>query len=226
MLVEKHSLASGTAYVTPYYVIKSGVPGPVFMIVSGIHGNETASMRAALRMVSLFRHNRLRLKRGTLIVVPIANRRAHARGIRGVPDLNRTFPRSRKREAIHPLSAAICRLMYTYRPSWYLDLHEANGLSQLSSRVLGQSLVVSPGSPAESAVRHVLQGINRTIAASSRRFNIRLRSRPGSSRMAASRLLGAKAVTVETCWSLDHPVRVRYQMDIVRRFLRYAGLTT
>lgn len=41
MIVESYTLASSTAFATPYYVIRGELPGPVFMVVSGIHGNET-----------------------------------------------------------------------------------------------------------------------------------------------------------------------------------------
>ncbi|MFE4711473.1 succinylglutamate desuccinylase/aspartoacylase family protein [Paenibacillus sp. NPDC056722] len=224
MIVKKHSLAPGSAYNTPYHVIRGSQRGPVFMIVAGIHGNETASMKAAQRIVDQLRHGSRGIQRGTLIIVPILNKQAYRKRIRGMPDLNRTFPMQKNEAASHPLASSLCRLMRSYRPSWYLDLHEANGLSQRSEHVLGQSLVVSPGNPAVPAVRHVLKGINGTIGVESLRFNIRLRSRSGTSRMAASRLFGAKAVTVETCWSLNHTDRVHYQMDIIYRFLRYAEL--
>jgi predicted deacylase len=224
VFVEKHSLVAGTSFDTPYYVIRGEHPGPVFMVVSGVHGNETASMKAAQRMVDLLRQNSLYLQRGTLVIVPILNKKAHRKRIRGIPDLNRTFPGRKNERARHPVASALYQLMLSYHPSWYLDLHEANGLSQRSRRVLGQSLVVSPGNPAVPAVRHVLKGLNHSIAKRSLHFNIRLRRRPGSSRMTASRLLGARAVTVETCWSLEHALRVNYQVDIMCRFLRYAGL--
>ena len=64
--------------------------------------------------------------------------------IRGNPDLNRTFPRRLSAKAKHPLAAAVFRLAREHGPDWWIDLHEANGLSQLSSRVLGQTLITNP----------------------------------------------------------------------------------
>lgn len=41
--------------------------------------------------------------------------------------------------------------------------------------------------------------------------------------MAFQRLLGARAVTVETCWSLDYAFRVRMQSEIVYHFYDLRG---
>jgi hypothetical protein len=43
---------------------------------------------------------------------------------------------------------------------------------------------------------------------------------PGSSRTADARLIKADSVTVETCWSIQLPVRVNYQLKFVCSFLR------
>ena len=224
MIIENYTLASSTSHATPYYVIRGGLPGPVFMVVSGIHGNETASIRAAQNLVNRIRQGELYIYRGTLIIVPLMNQKAYRKRIRGVPDLNRTFPRTRYASAKHPLSVALLQLVRRYRPTWYLDLHEANGLSQRNHKRLGQTIIIKPGSRGTATARRIIKDINRTITNTSYHFNIRLRERPGSSRAAVSRILGAKAFTVETCWSLDRDLRISYQIDIVSRFLRSAGL--
>ncbi|WHX47531.1 succinylglutamate desuccinylase/aspartoacylase family protein [Paenibacillus woosongensis] len=225
MLVQKYTLLPGTSYATSYYVAQSVRPGPTAMIVAGIHGNETGSIQAARRLVRMLGTDELRLHTGRLVIVPTVNRRAYRQRIRGVPDLNRTFPRKAGQTAKHPLSAALFDTARRYRPSWYLDLHEANGLSQQNSKVLGQTLITNPGSRSVSAARKIIKGVNRTIRAKSQSFNLRLHELPGSSRTAAARILGARTVTVETGWSLPFSTRVQYQIDVVRRFLGEAGLT-
>lgn len=224
MIIENYTLAASTSHATPYYVIRGGLPGPVFMVVSGIHGNETASIRAAKNIVNRIRQGELYIYRGTLIIVPLMNQKAYRKRIRGVPDLNRTFPRTSNGSAKHTISIALLQLVRRYRPTWYLDLHEANGLSQRNPKRLGQSIIIKPGSRGMATARRIIKDINRTIANTSYHFNIRLRERAGSSRAAVSRIIGAKAFTVETCWSLDRDLRIRYQIDIVNRFLRSAGL--
>lgn len=224
MYVKKYTLAPSTSYATPYYVVRGELSGPVVMVVSGIHGNETGSIRAAETLVNRFIQNRLYIQRGTLVIVPLVNQKAYRKRRRGVPDLNRTFPRSKVSSATHPLSAALFQLIQRYRPSWYLDLHEANGLSQRNPKRLGQTLIIHSGSRGISTVRRIIKCINRSIPTSVYHFNIRLRERPGSSRAAAARIVGVRAVTVETCWSLEHSARVSYQIDIVCRFLSSAGI--
>ncbi|MFD3258650.1 succinylglutamate desuccinylase/aspartoacylase family protein [Paenibacillus lentus] len=225
MLVQKYTLSPGTSYSTPYYIAKSVRPGPTVMIVAGIHGKETGSIQAARKLVGMIRKDQLRIHKGSLIIVPTVNKKAYRQRIRGVPDLNRTFPRSAGQAAKHALSAALFDVAKRYHPSWYLDLHEANGLSQRNANVLGQTLITNPGSRAVPVARKIIKEINRTIGASSHYFNLRRHELPGSSRTAAARILGARAVTVETGWSLPFSTRVQYQIDIVRRFLSEAGLT-
>jgi predicted deacylase len=40
-------LLAGTGQETPWHRVASGEPGPVVMIVGGVHGNELAGARAA-----------------------------------------------------------------------------------------------------------------------------------------------------------------------------------
>lgn len=223
MRVSSHKLKAGESTV-PYSLIQGHVPGPVVMVVAGIHGNERASVRAAQQLIEHCASGLVHIQRGTLIVVPIAHRKAYKKRIRGVPDLNRTFPRKKGDAASHSASAAIFRLAQQYRPDWYLDLHEANGLSQLSKHVLGQTLISNPGDPAVPVVKRAVRQMNRGIGHNQHRFNVRLHEKPGSSRTAMDRVLGAKTVTVETCWSLPFEQRVSWQRKVIHFFLRETHL--
>ena len=46
MLVTKHVLAASSTHSTPY-MVRGAASGPVMVVTSGVHGNETASMAAA-----------------------------------------------------------------------------------------------------------------------------------------------------------------------------------
>ncbi|GIP52496.1 succinylglutamate desuccinylase/aspartoacylase family protein [Paenibacillus vini] len=224
MPVQRLTLAASTPYATPYYVIRGESKGPHVMVVSGIHGNERASVAAAQQLANQFLTQHLKIRKGTLIIVPIVNQSAFRKNIRGVPDLNRTFPRKSGMAARHPLAGALYQLAKRYGLEWYLDLHEANGLSQVRASSLGQTLITNPGNRSIPQARRLIKDINRTISKKSHHFNLRLHELPGSSRTAAARLLKARAVTVETCWSLAKADRVRYQIYLVKGFLRKAGL--
>ncbi len=140
--------------------------------------------------------------------------------------MNRTFPSKTNDTARHPLSAALFRLTKRFHPSWYIDLHEANGLSNINSKVLGQTLILNPGSKAIPAARRIVEQINRSIDQSERYFNLRVSALPGSGRTAAFRLLKSKAITVETCWSLPLADRVKFQVKILHKLLHESGLMT
>lgn len=224
MRIIQHQLAIGTRHATPYYVIRGSIPGDTLVITAGIHGNERASILAAYRLLSNLKQGSLCLRRGTLVLVPIVNRSAYRRGIRGVPDLNRTFPRTKGQKASHSLSAAMFRLAANMKARWYIDLHEANGLSKVNRRFLGQTLIACPGSSEVPAVRRVVRRVNRSIASRRKQFSIRLSTLPGSGRHAAKHVLKAKAITVETCWSLPVATRVRDQSRVIRNLLNEAGM--
>lgn len=224
MDIMQGELAIGTKFHTSYYIVKGSGDGATVMITAGIHGNETASVSAAKQFVHSLQKGLLQLHKGTLIIVPLVNQQAYKKRIRGIPDLNRTFPRTAHDKPRHPLSAHLFRLADQYRPAWYIDMHEANGLSRLNPKVLGQSLLTDRRSPSVKTVRQIVKRINRSIERQATHFTVRLRELPGSGRTAAARLLQANAVTVETSWSLPHSIRVKYQKNILRQFLKRAGL--
>lgn len=224
MNITKHQLAIGTKFETPYYIIKGNAAGKTVMVTAGVHGSERASIFGAKKLLSQLQKNSLRINSGTLIIVPIVNQKAYKSHIRGKPDLNRTFPRKPDGQASHPLSAALIRLAKQYRPVWYIDLHEANGLSKVNPRALGQTLITNPQSKAIPSVKRIIGRMNRSIDQQSRQFTIRLHKLPGSGRTAANNLLNSRAITVETSCSLPITVRVNYQIKILHNFLNETGL--
>ncbi|MBW5446316.1 deacylase [Cohnella sp. CFH 77786] len=227
MKVIVHTLSKGSKFETPYYIAIGDQPGNAVIVTAGVHGNEPASVLAAGNAVADLRGGVLQIARGTLIIVPLVNREAYrrkTRGYPGVPDLNRTFPRRPGDPARHPLSDALFRLAREYRAAWYFDLHEANGLSRLNPKVLGQTLIANPGNSSIPAVERTIAKINRSISLPNRHYTMRLRGLPGSGRHAAHHLLQIRAVTVETCWSLPLAHRISYHANILRLLLGEAGI--
>lgn len=224
MKISEETLASHTPFKTPYYLIKGKHAGPTVLMTAGVHGNEIASIRAAEQWLNKFRKKELTITSGTLLLVPILNQAAYQKRIRGKPDLNRTFPKSSKARAGHPLSRELFELAAKLLPDWYIDLHEANGLSSVNPQRLGQTLITNPGSKAVPVAKRIVNQMNATIADATRHFTVRLKHKEGAGRTAASRLLHAKAVTVETCWSLPLTKRIHYQSRIIRYLLTEARL--
>ncbi|MFB5760660.1 succinylglutamate desuccinylase/aspartoacylase family protein [Paenibacillus medicaginis] len=224
MKISEQMLASHTRYKTPYSMIKGKNPGPTVILTAGVHGNEVASIRAAEQWLKKFRQGDFVISRGMLILVPIFNQAAYKQRTRGKPDLNRTFPKSPGNTARHPLSKDLFELAEKLRPDWYIDLHEANGLSSVNPKRLGQTLITNPGSKAIPAARRIVSKMNGSISDSTKHFTVRLKHKEGSGRTAASRLLYAKAITVETCWSLSLTKRIDYQSRIIHYLLEEARL--
>ncbi|MFE6077450.1 succinylglutamate desuccinylase/aspartoacylase family protein [Paenibacillus sp. NPDC057886] len=224
MLTERQKLAKGTPFETWLHLFYGELPGPTVMIVAGIHGKEVGSIRAAQQLVTQLRNQEFTINRGTLIIVPVANQPAFKKRVRGKPDLNRTFPRGQSRKATQVMSRSLFSIMQSYKPAWYLDLHEANGLSSKSKYVLGQTLITNPGNASVPIVRKIIKQMNEIVNRPSHRFHIRLRKLKGSSRTAAAERIHANAVTVETSWSLKMNTRIEYHMQVVQHFIREAGL--
>nr|AYQ75540.1 deacylase [Cohnella candidum] len=194
------------------------------MITAGVHGKELASIYAAERFVGMLKREELLIHKGLVVIIPLVNRIAYKLRIRGKPDLNRTFPKNPSDYSRHPISNAIYQLAMRIRPEWYIDLHEANGLSQLNPKVLGQTLIVDPKSPAITIAKSIALNMNRSIKSSTRHFMVRQRNLPGSGRSAAFRCFQAKSITVETSWELPFHERVNYQMSILLSILKEASI--
>lgn len=224
MLVSKHTIAKNTGYETPYYLINSKSIGSTVMITAGVHGTERAGILSAKLLIGMLQKNVIQIHSGRIIIVPIVNQMAVKRRIRGIPDLNRTFPKIGAATARHPLSAALFRLAEQYKPAWYIDLHEANGLSQVNPNALGQTLIINPSSRAAPAAGRIIKSINRSIKQKRNSFNMVQRKLPGSGRCAAYHFLNAKAITVETGIGLPIQERVHYQLNILRSILKEAGM--
>lgn len=224
MHITRHLLAKNTKFETPYYIINGDSHGSTVMVTAGVHGTERAGFLSAKKLLSLLRSNAIRIRSGKLVLIPIVNQIAVKRYIRGVPDLNRTFPTLRVKAARHPLSRAVFQLAKQQKPVWYIDLHEANGLSRLNRKSLGQTLITNPGSQATPVAKRVIHRMNGSIRRKSRHFSILIRQLPGSGRSAAFHLLKAKAITVETGIGLPIEERIDNQLNILRSILREGGL--
>lgn len=108
-------------------VFRSTEPGPIVLLLAGLHGDEVNGveiLRQAL-VSGLFDS----LQRGGVIVIPVANPYGFVHGIRGVPDgkdVNRSFPGNRRgslaARTAKILSAKILPLM-----DFGIDFHTGGG---------------------------------------------------------------------------------------------------
>tara|TARA_B100001115_G_scaffold152462_1_gene122515 strand:+ start:866 stop:2362 length:1497 start_codon:yes stop_codon:yes gene_type:complete len=221
-------LLKGTPRETSWLVLESGKPGPVVLIVGGMHGNEPAGSRAAGQIMHW------PIKRGKLVVLPRANATGLDAGIRYVPnspgelrDLNRNFPKTgEKNEARGDLAREIWTLAKRFEPDWVLDLHEGSDFHQINRKSVGSSIIPTKGEGMDEAVADALRAVNRTIE-DPRKKLVRLRYPVnGSLARAAHERLGAVSMILETTVK-DQPLslRIRQHRLMVHAILGRLGMS-
>ncbi len=193
-------LLKGTDQETAWHRIESGEPGPVVMVVGGMHGNEPAGARAAEQI----RHWSLR--RGELIVIPRTNVTGLRARIRFIPnespakrDLNRNFPKTNEQdETSGALAEAVWNLVKKCKPDWLLDLHEGSDFHQINKKSVGSSIIPTKGRGMDAAVQKALDSVNATIQEPQKKL-VRLRYPVnGSLARAVHERLGVKSMILET----------------------------
>lgn len=220
--VQVKKLASGTKYETKLYVIKSGKPGPVVLIVGGVHGNETAGYKAALKVCNY------RPTRGTLLVIPKANVlaiKAGERVARGQIDLNRAFPSTKSGAARGTLAKSILKIIKAYDVDWVMDMHEGyDYVKNPSSPSVGQSLIYYPSSSAKTIGSRIVNTINKNIGLNRKEFCLLKPPVKGSVCRAAAVTVGAKGFIFETCSRDSLSTRVNNQLKAANMLLGYLDM--
>ncbi|MGS0764483.1 M99 family carboxypeptidase catalytic domain-containing protein [Syntrophomonas curvata] len=208
---EKVVLAGGTAYATNMYIIRSGKPGPVVMIVGGVHGNEPAGYIAAGKMIDT------EIKKGTLLVIPRANRLAIEHKTRyygGHGDLNRDFPQGKNESADGTLSRAIWAAVKKYNVDYLMDMHEGyDYYKNKSTGSVGQSLIYYPNSYLKPKVSSIVNTLNGKISTNYKEFSLLQYPVKGSLARASAQYLGTKSFILETCTKVSLSTRVGYHQQ-------------
>lgn len=215
--VKVETLAAGTKYATPLYVISSGQPGPVVMVVGGVHGNEEAGYSAARKITEY------KINRGTLIVIPEANKlaiEANRRAAPGESDLNRAFPQSSSQNPKNVLSRAIYSAIKDYKVDWLIDLHEGYDYYKNSSTdSVGQTLIYYPANSTKTTAQAIVDDLNKGISSSLKKFSLLRYPVKGSLARAAGEYLGVHTMIFETCDNPSLSIRVNYHTQAVNKLL-------
>jgi len=217
--VKTVTIAAGTIYATPLYIIDSGVPGPVVMVVGGVHGNETAGYKAADKVKDF------NIKKGTLLVLPQANKRAdaaHTRTVGGY-DLNRSFPSTKSGQASGTLAKAILSTMKGYNVEWVMDMHEGVNYSRSSSSD-GQSVIYYPNSQTKTIASSIVSTLNKQISGTSKDYELLQYPVKGSLARAAAVACGAHSFIFETCSKDPLSTRIDRQLTAANMLLSYLNM--
>ncbi|MDR1615590.1 MAG: succinylglutamate desuccinylase/aspartoacylase family protein [Syntrophomonadaceae bacterium] len=213
----KAVIASATPYATEVYIVKADKAGPTVMVVGGIHGNEPSGYLTAAKMKDY------EIKKGTLIVIPEANKKAIKINKRAAPgdlDLNRCFPQSQSQKAGNELAAAIYNAARNNSVDWVIDLHEGyDYFSSQSSNSVGQSIIYQPDKETRKMAEAMLKNINGTIRDKNKKFTVLRYPVKGSLARSAADNLNAKAMIVETCTKSGMYTRNKYHQIAVDTLL-------
>jgi Succinylglutamate desuccinylase / Aspartoacylase family len=172
---QERLLMSGTPQETPVYIYGSGLPGPVLVVLGGVHGNEPGGWQAAERIQAS-----LRPSTGALLVAPRANKLAIKDLVRTTDelgDLNRLYPGERDGLPMARMAFEIVETLREFHATILLDLHESwafyrdrppNG----GTAYLGQT-ISSRDEPGASLARDVVDAVNGRVRASQEEFTFR-----------------------------------------------------
>lgn len=194
------TLAPGTRFATPVIVQESGVPGPVVMIVGGMHGNEPAGAAAAEQIADW------PIARGTLIVVPRANVPALNANKRTTPaapvsenNLNRNFVWTDGKVATQgEMAAELWRLVEQHHPDWVIDLHEGFDVHNKNDDSVGSSIIHDRSPEAKRLAEMMQAAVNAEVLDEANAFDLLGPPVAGSLARAAGDHTPARAMIVET----------------------------
>jgi hypothetical protein len=221
-------LSEGTEYETPAYFFESEQPQPAVLIIGGTHGNEPAGYEAALRLVDRFYN--APLKKGKIIIIPLANRLAienYQRRVqvsKGVDrergNLNRCYPGDRNGFPMEKIAFQIQQIAIENSVEVFIDLHEARRPhlateTEGDEKGLGQTLIYEPNEPSTWLVIQMLDQINGLIDDPDKHFSSLERPIKNSASWWAGKYLDIAAFTFETPRSLPIEERINYHLILV-----------
>ena len=202
-------LPSGTLIDVPVHVLRAPTPGPVLLLMAGMHGDEVNGIETIRRML---RRDLLVPERGTVVAIPILNIYGFLNFSREVPDgkdVNRAFPGSPRGSLA---SRVAHRFMREIMPllDCGIDFHTGG-----AARANFPQVRCELGVDAET---------DALAAAFGAPFTLHAGLRPGSVREAAQRL-GKRLIVFETGESLrlDEP-GIELAVAGTQRVLHHLGM--
>ena len=108
------------------YVFTCENKGMNLLILGGVHGNETAGIKAGFRVVEDIKQGKIKLQNGRLTIVPVCNPAAYQKDVRSIEEnLNRVMKMHLNPQSYEQcLANEICPLIKANR--MLLDLHSTH----------------------------------------------------------------------------------------------------
>ncbi len=220
-------LCSGTDYETKAYVYSSEQKYPIIMVMAGVHGNELAGIEAAKRFMK-----NIELERGTVIILPEANKKAIMHGVRAMSDredLNRNYPgNTNSNNTIKRLAGEIFEIMNKNEVEFLLDLHESVDYYNKNNSFYGQTIVLddNKNSFLNKIAKYLVDELNSNIISPKNKFEVIVKPIVGSSTYEALNHLKISGITFETCKKIDYNKRVDFHYQCIENILAYFELVS
>lgn len=173
--VSTEQIAEGTRFVTDMIIRQSDMPGPVVLVVGGMHGNEPAGAFAAKQI------SQWEIAAGTLIVIPEANRPALKTKTRYTPEadkavynLNRNFIVGEEGVSTTGVMAPILwNVVEQFSPDWVIDLHEGYDFTRINPKSVGSSVIAGASAKAKDTAEAMIAVVDTEITDVDRKFKLR-----------------------------------------------------
>ena len=170
---------TSTHLSTNIYLAVDNNNGPLIVIMAGTHGNEPTGTHAIYDLIEALNTNKIKLKKGKLILIPEVNYCALKVGIRFIPfigDINRKYP--------HDINKLYNNKLYNKCPiidkvtnlikdaHFVLDFHDGWGFHRINNNSMGSTI-----SPTDTKLSYEIANlfktkINDTISDKKKHFNI------------------------------------------------------
>jgi hypothetical protein len=163
--VTTRMLLADTRWATKLRIAHSGVPGPIVLVLGGVHGDEPGAWAAADEIATWLPTS------GSLLVLPRANVVAIAEHVRTLPelgDLNRLYPGDPKAKLpMSKMAAAIVGVIREFNVQVLYDMHESWDFfaerTENGNAFLGQTVSGGTGEGALLAARALVVRANQRI---------------------------------------------------------------
>ena len=141
------------SYIRPI-ILRGKQPGPVTVLIAGIHGNEPAAIRMLWEFGAV-----ANLKKGTIIVIPSANPCALIKKSRLLHDvdLNRQFLAEKDHATIHNLK------QYINMSTCVVDFHESSNYYSHNPKKYGNAVFSINDNPRAKKLVHVANSLPQTV---------------------------------------------------------------
>ncbi len=154
------------------FTFDSGIPGPRFLAIATIHGNEPAGSWALESIVRDFKSQKLKLKKGSLVVVPCLNPCGRILRTRYQPhellkmnfeiaDGNRTYPKRLEESANSDVTKEVIQLVN--KSDAVFDGHEAYSYVRLNTASMGNGIFAGTTLLSMKIAKNIEEVLNKKI---------------------------------------------------------------